>query len=138
MLKSDNSVRVKRGKIHSWCSFSYFIWLWLSWGFKMLENEKLGERWRRPSKISRCIYWGIFCWLLQYCWVKRGYVLFDLNSFWRKLKGRQSFDCTDKYYAGWTPQTFTSSRKNRADVTKQNIYSFLDDEDIKVCFFFFW
>lgn len=32
---------------------------------------------------------------------------------------------------GWTPQTFTSSRKNRAEMKQQNIYSFLDDEDIK-------
>lgn len=32
---------------------------------------------------------------------------------------------------GWTPQTFTSSRKNRAEVQKQSIYSFFDEEDIK-------
>ncbi|XP_020693637.1 G patch domain-containing protein TGH [Dendrobium catenatum] len=32
---------------------------------------------------------------------------------------------------GWSPQTFTSSRKNRAEVNKQSIYNFLDDEDIK-------
>ncbi|KAG2605610.1 hypothetical protein PVAP13_4NG082100 [Panicum virgatum] len=32
---------------------------------------------------------------------------------------------------GWTPQTFTSSRKNRAEMKKQSIYSFLDEEDIK-------
>ncbi|CAL5038427.1 unnamed protein product [Urochloa decumbens] len=32
---------------------------------------------------------------------------------------------------GWAPQTFTSSRKNRAEVKKQSIYSFLDEEDIK-------
>lgn len=32
---------------------------------------------------------------------------------------------------GWTPQTFTSSRKNRAELTKQSIYNFLDEEDIK-------
>ncbi|XP_042472781.1 G patch domain-containing protein TGH homolog isoform X2 [Zingiber officinale] len=32
---------------------------------------------------------------------------------------------------GWTPQTFTSSRKNRAEVKQQNIYSFLDEDDIK-------
>ncbi|XP_006656099.1 G patch domain-containing protein TGH homolog [Oryza brachyantha] len=32
---------------------------------------------------------------------------------------------------GWTPQTFTSSRKNRAEVKKQSVYSFLDEEDIK-------
>ncbi|KAJ4808095.1 G patch domain-containing protein 1 [Rhynchospora pubera] len=32
---------------------------------------------------------------------------------------------------GWTPQTFTSSRKNRAEVKKQNIYSFLDEDDLK-------
>lgn len=32
---------------------------------------------------------------------------------------------------GWTPQTFTSSRKSRAETKKQSIYSFLDDEDMK-------
>lgn len=36
------------------------------------------------------------------------------------------------FSSGWTPQTFTSSRKNRAEVKKQSIYSFLDEEDIKV------
>ncbi|KAK4403525.1 G patch domain-containing protein TGH [Sesamum angolense] len=30
---------------------------------------------------------------------------------------------------GWTPQSFTSSRKNRAEVKKQNIYSFLDEDE---------
>ncbi|EYU41032.1 hypothetical protein ABFS82_07G095700 [Erythranthe guttata] len=30
---------------------------------------------------------------------------------------------------GWTPQTFTSSRKNRAEVTKQSIYNFLDEDE---------
>lgn len=32
---------------------------------------------------------------------------------------------------GWTPQTFTSSRKNRAEVKQQSIYNFLDEDDIK-------
>lgn len=32
---------------------------------------------------------------------------------------------------GWAPQTFTSSRKSRAEVKQQSIHSFLDDEDIK-------
>ncbi|XP_062228742.1 G patch domain-containing protein TGH homolog [Phragmites australis] len=32
---------------------------------------------------------------------------------------------------GWTPQTFTSSRKNRAEVKKQSIHSFLDEDDVK-------
>lgn len=32
---------------------------------------------------------------------------------------------------GWIPQTFTSSRKNRAEVNKQSIYNFLDEDDIK-------
>lgn len=36
------------------------------------------------------------------------------------------------FASGWTPQTFTSSRKNRAEMKKQSIYSFLDEEDIKV------
>ncbi|KAK9091101.1 hypothetical protein Sjap_024278 [Stephania japonica] len=30
---------------------------------------------------------------------------------------------------GWTPQSFTSSRKKRAEVTEQNMFSFLDDEE---------
>lgn len=30
---------------------------------------------------------------------------------------------------GWTPQTFTSSRKNRADIKQQNILNFLDDDE---------
>ncbi|CAM8933936.1 unnamed protein product [Rhodiola kirilowii] len=30
---------------------------------------------------------------------------------------------------GWTPQTFTSSRKNRADFKQQNILNFLDDDE---------
>ncbi|EPS72499.1 hypothetical protein M569_02259, partial [Genlisea aurea] len=30
---------------------------------------------------------------------------------------------------GWTPQSFTSSRKNRADFKQQNIFSFLDDDE---------
>lgn len=38
---------------------------------------------------------------------------------------------------GWTPQTFTSSRKSRAEHKKQSIYNFLDEEDIKVCNAFF-
>ncbi|XP_044466395.1 G patch domain-containing protein TGH isoform X2 [Mangifera indica] len=30
---------------------------------------------------------------------------------------------------GWTPQTFTSSRKNRAEVKQQSILNFLDDDE---------
>ncbi|CAA0833284.1 G patch domain-containing protein TGH [Striga hermonthica] len=30
---------------------------------------------------------------------------------------------------GWTPQTFTSSRKNRAAVKQQDIYNFLDEDE---------
>ncbi|KAL6318921.1 hypothetical protein AAG906_001394 [Vitis piasezkii] len=30
---------------------------------------------------------------------------------------------------GWAPQSFTSSRKNRAEVKKQSIFSFLDDDE---------
>ncbi|KAM7471178.1 hypothetical protein LguiA_009361 [Lonicera macranthoides] len=30
---------------------------------------------------------------------------------------------------GWTPQTFTSSRKNRAEIKQQNILNFLDDDE---------
>ncbi|XP_074371053.1 G patch domain-containing protein TGH [Apium graveolens] len=30
---------------------------------------------------------------------------------------------------GWTPQTFTSSRKNRAEIKKQSILSFLDEDE---------
>lgn len=36
-------------------------------------------------------------------------------------------------FSGWTPQTFTSSRKSRAEVKKQSIYSFLDDDEKAVC-----
>ncbi|KAM0944272.1 putative G patch domain-containing protein [Dioscorea sansibarensis] len=32
---------------------------------------------------------------------------------------------------GWTPQTFTSSRKNRAEFKQQSVYQFLDDDEIK-------
>ncbi|KAH7682713.1 G patch domain-containing protein 1 [Dioscorea alata] len=32
---------------------------------------------------------------------------------------------------GWTPQTFTSSRKSRAEFKQQSIYQFLDDDEIK-------
>lgn len=35
-------------------------------------------------------------------------------------------------FPGWTPQTFTSSRKNRAEFKQQSIYQFLDDDEIKV------
>lgn len=38
--------------------------------------------------------------------------------------------------AGWTPQSFTSSRKNRAEVKQQSILNFLDDDEKAVCFFF--
>ncbi|GMP33151.1 hypothetical protein CsSME_00006595 [Camellia sinensis var. sinensis] len=30
---------------------------------------------------------------------------------------------------GWTPQTFTSSRKNRAEIKQQSILNFLDDDE---------
>lgn len=30
---------------------------------------------------------------------------------------------------GWTPQSFTSSRKNRAQISQQNILNFMDDEE---------
>ncbi|CAN4086190.1 unnamed protein product [Withania somnifera] len=30
---------------------------------------------------------------------------------------------------GWTPQTFTSSRKNRAEIKQQNLFNFLDDDE---------
>ncbi|KAH6769549.1 SWAP domain-containing protein [Perilla frutescens var. hirtella] len=30
---------------------------------------------------------------------------------------------------GWTPQSFTSSRKNRTELKKQSIYSFLDEDE---------
>ncbi|XP_062232935.1 G patch domain-containing protein TGH homolog [Phragmites australis] len=32
---------------------------------------------------------------------------------------------------GWAPQTFTSSRKNRAELKKQSIYNFVDEDDMK-------
>lgn len=36
-------------------------------------------------------------------------------------------------FAGWTPQTFTSSRKNRAEIKKQSILNFLDEDEKAVC-----
>ncbi|MCD9645330.1 hypothetical protein HAX54_034185 [Datura stramonium] len=30
---------------------------------------------------------------------------------------------------GWTPQTFTSSRKNRAEIKQQSLFNFLDDDE---------
>lgn len=30
---------------------------------------------------------------------------------------------------GWTPQSFTSSRKNRAEVKQQSLFNFLDDDE---------
>lgn len=36
-------------------------------------------------------------------------------------------------HAGWTPQAFTSSRKNRAEIKQQNILNFLDDDEKAVC-----
>lgn len=38
-------------------------------------------------------------------------------------------------FAGWTPQSFTSSRKNRAEVKQQNILNFLDEDEKAVCSF---
>lgn len=35
--------------------------------------------------------------------------------------------------AGWSPQTFTSSRKNRAEFKQQSILNFLDDDEKAVC-----
>ena len=34
--------------------------------------------------------------------------------------------------AGWTPQTFTSSRKNRAERSQQSAYDFMDDDEKEV------
>lgn len=36
--------------------------------------------------------------------------------------------------AGWTPQSFVSSRKNRAEVKQQSILNFLDEDEKAVCF----
>lgn len=36
--------------------------------------------------------------------------------------------------AGWTPQSFKSSRKNRAEVKAQSVYSFLDEDEKEVWF----
>lgn len=35
--------------------------------------------------------------------------------------------------AGWAPQSFTSSRKNRAEVKQQSILNFLDEDEKAVC-----
>jgi len=34
---------------------------------------------------------------------------------------------------GWAPRTFMSSRKKRAEVKGQTVYSFLDDDEKAVC-----
>lgn len=34
--------------------------------------------------------------------------------------------------AGWTPQTFTSSRKNRAEFKQQSMLNFLDEDEKEV------
>lgn len=39
-----------------------------------------------------------------------------------------------KMLAGWIPQTFTSSRKNRAEIKQQSILNFLDDDEKGVCY----
>lgn len=36
-------------------------------------------------------------------------------------------------FAGWAPQSFTSSRKNRAEVKQQSILNFLDEDEKAVC-----
>lgn len=36
--------------------------------------------------------------------------------------------------AGWTPKSFTSSRKNRAEVKQQSILNFLDEDEKAVRF----
>jgi len=36
-------------------------------------------------------------------------------------------------YAGWAPQSFKSSRKNRAEFKEQNIMNFLDEDEKSVC-----
>jgi G patch domain-containing protein 1 len=36
-------------------------------------------------------------------------------------------------YTGWAPRTFMSSRKKRAEVKGQTVYSFLDDDEKAVC-----
>lgn len=36
--------------------------------------------------------------------------------------------------SGWAPQTFTSSRKNRAEVKQQSILNFLDEDEKAVSF----
>ncbi|XP_031276859.1 G patch domain-containing protein TGH [Pistacia vera] len=53
----------------------------------------------------------------------------------RRLHGAFTGGFSAGYYntvgskEGWTPQTFTSSRKNRAEVKQQNILNFLDDDE---------
>ena len=39
--------------------------------------------------------------------------------------------------SGWAPQSFTSSRQNRAGARKQSISDFLDEDEKAVCFIFF-
>lgn len=40
-------------------------------------------------------------------------------------------------FAGWTPQTFTSSRKKRAEIKQQDLSNFLDEDEKAVCVFLF-
>ncbi|KAK3040201.1 hypothetical protein RJ639_028913 [Escallonia herrerae] len=53
----------------------------------------------------------------------------------RRFHGAFSGGYSAGYYntvgskAGWAPQTFTSSRKNRAEIKQQNIFNFLDDDE---------
>ena len=36
-------------------------------------------------------------------------------------------------FAGWTPQTFTSSRKKRAEIIQQDVTTYLDEDEKAVC-----
>lgn len=55
-------------------------------------------------------------------------VLFYLYSF--VICEKPSFIGIYAYNStGWTPQSFTSSRKKRAEPKEQNIYSFMDEDE---------
>ena len=67
-----------------------------------------------PLIVTRCLYWGVQRWLLQYCWEQRGLVLFGLVAPYRlditrtclSLKystSRLSY-FIQNYHPTWTPK----------------------------------
>lgn len=115
-----------------------------SWTTISLVLPSPGQRWRRKKKIPWSIYGRVFCWVFQYSGLKRGYgsSLLRRRVFYSFLRNLFLF-CYFFFYlviwlvlykwVGWTPQSFVSSRKNRAEVKQQNILNFLDEDEKAVC-----